>query len=93
MHLKQPVTCSLLLMQLSSLTRKKTDSGDGMQAGMKRRPAKVFIHSLVRCVHLCQLFAFPAGHYMSLVVSDVVKAEGCALFGRDQCHLLVAQSF
>jgi len=93
MHLKEPSPCSLLLMQLSSLTRKKTDSGDAMQAEMKTRPAQVFIHSLARCAHLCQLFAFPAGHYMSLVVSDAVKVECCALFAKGQCHLWIAKSF
>ncbi len=60
MHLKEPTTFNLLLMQLSSLIRKKTYSGDATQADMKTRPAQVFIHSLARCVHLCQLFAFPA---------------------------------
>ncbi len=58
MHLKEPITCNLLLVQLSSLTRKKTDHGDGLQANMKTRPAKVFIHSLARCVHPCVFASF-----------------------------------
>ncbi len=58
MHLKEPSPCSLLLMPLSSLTRKKTDSRDAMQADMETRPAKVFIHSLARCVHPCVFASF-----------------------------------
>ncbi len=56
--LKEPSPFTLLLMQLSSFTRKKTDSGDAVQAEMKTRPAQIFIHSLARCAHLCQLFTF-----------------------------------
>ena len=60
-------------MQPSSLIRKKTDCGDAVQADMKTRPAQVFIHSLARCVRLCHLSAFPAGHYMSLLIFEAVK--------------------